>query len=291
MLTHRREAGEPPSRVVVLGAAGFVGGAAARHMEAAGIPVLGLGRVEIDLLAVDAAERLAVVLRPSDTLVVTSARAPCRTPAMLVENTRMIEAVCRAVETKPPAHLVYVSSDAVYADQSVPLTERSCAEPGSLHGAMHLAREIMLKATYPGPLAILRPTLINGTADPHDGYGPNRFRRLALAGENIVLFGEGEEMRDHVSIDDVAELIHRIVLRRSHGVLNAATGQTMSFREIAERIVALTRSPVRIIGTPRQGPMPHNGYRAFDIAGCREAFPDFAPTGIAEGLGRTCRAP
>jgi hypothetical protein len=27
--------------------------------------------------------------------------------------------------------------------------------------------------------------------DPHNGYGPNRFRRLAAAGQEIVLFGEG----------------------------------------------------------------------------------------------------
>jgi nucleoside-diphosphate-sugar epimerase len=40
--------------------------------------------------------------------------------------------------------------------------------------------------------------------DPHNGYGPNRFRRLAAAGQEIVLFGGGEERRDHVLVDDVA---------------------------------------------------------------------------------------
>jgi nucleoside-diphosphate-sugar epimerase len=37
--------------------------------------------------------------------------------------------------------------------------------------------------------------------DPHNGYGPNRFRRLAAGGEEIVLFGEGEERRDHVQVE------------------------------------------------------------------------------------------
>ena len=48
-------------------------------------------------------------------------------------------------------------------------------------------------------LAILRPTLIYGAGDPHNGYGPNRFRRLAATGKPIILFGEGEERRDHVT--------------------------------------------------------------------------------------------
>src|SRR5258708_20458707 len=71
-----------------------------------------------------------------------------------------------------------------------------------MHGIMHLARELMLNATVKAPLAVVRSTLIYGEGDPHNGYGPNRFRRLAAAGQEIVLFGEGEERRDHVLIDD-----------------------------------------------------------------------------------------
>jgi UDP-glucose 4-epimerase len=41
----------------------------------------------------------------------------------------------------------------------------------------------------------VRSTLIYGEGDPHNGHGPNRFRRLAAAGQEIVLFGEGEERR------------------------------------------------------------------------------------------------
>jgi UDP-glucose 4-epimerase len=81
----------------------------------------------------------------------------------------------------------------VYSDAPVPLTEESRTEPGSMHGTMHLARELMLKATVKAPLAVVRSTLIYGEGDPHNGYGPNRFRRLAAAGQEIVLFGEVPE--------------------------------------------------------------------------------------------------
>ena len=43
---------------------------------------------------------------------------------------------------------------------------------------MHLMRENMLKL-LDVKLCIVRPTLIYGTNDPHNGYGPNQFIRLA----------------------------------------------------------------------------------------------------------------
>lgn len=277
----------PAARVVVLGAGGFIGGAIARKLNAAGSAVVGLGRRELDLVDDAAAERLASQLRGHDALVVVAARAPCKTPAMMLENIRMMASVCEAITKQPTTHLVYVSSDAVYADGPLPLTEASPAAPTSLHGAMHLAREqMLLAAAGVTPLAILRPTLVYGAGDPHNGYGPNRFRRQASRGENIVLFGDGEERRDHVDVDDIAEIVRLVLDHRSAGVLNIATGTVASFRDLAEKAIALAARPVAIRTSPRNGPMPHNGYRAFDPAATFQAFPGFHYTAIDNGLAR-----
>lgn len=290
MLEHTTSSPAATKRVVVLGAAGFVGKALTSRLRQDGQDVLALARQDLDLLAANAGNELAKLLRPDDALVVISARAPVRNPAMLGDNIRMIEAVCAALEEVKPAHLVYVSSDAVYADSSEPLSEASCAQPGSLHGVMHLARELMLEASYDGPLACIRPTLIYGLDDPHNGYGPNRYRRQALAGEEIRLFGEGEERRDHVLVDDVAELIRLTLLHRSQGKLNAATGEVISFRDLAELTVETLGAASQVVGTPRQGPMPHNGYRPFDPAATKAAFPEFRYTPVREGVAAVCRA-
>lgn len=284
MLVHTNPDPRKPSRVVVLGGHGFVGAASARLLAARDVPTVSPTRSELDLLAANATGQLRDYLQPDDALLVVAARAPCKDAAMLVDNIRMMQPVCAALETCPLSHVVYISSDAVYRDSAQPLTERSCAEPGTLHGAMHITRELMLQASRRAPFAILRPTLLYGEADPHNGYGPNRFRRLAAAGQDIVLFGEGEERRDHLLVDDLAELVYRVLVHRSEGVLNAATGEVNSFRAIAEQISAMSQSPVKVRGTPRQGPMPHGGYRAFDLADCRQAFPDFRPVRLAEGV-------
>ena len=90
-----------------------------------------------------------------------------------------------------------------------------------------------------------------------------------------MLFGEGEERRDHVLVDDVAELAVRVLAHRSRGVLNVATGTVHSFRALPKERSFSRSTRLRSAGSPRRGPMPHNGYRPFDIAAVRAAFPDF----------------
>lgn len=271
---------------MIMGAQGFVGHAIASRLERDNVPVVRLSRREIDLLGSDASAKLAAKLRPGDAFVAVSAAVPCRDARMLRDNMTITLAMVEAAVQAPLAHVVNISSDAVYADGPLPLTEDSLMAPTSLHGAMHLARELAFKTAIKAPLAILRPSLLYGAGDPHNGYGPNRFRRLAAEGEPIVLFGEGEERRDHVLIDDLAELAARMLYRRSTGVLNIATGQVTSFREIAEAVARLSGKAIVIKGSPRTGSMPHNGYRPFDIAACRVAFPDFAYVGLTAGLAK-----
>lgn len=290
MLTHTHLTPQRPTRAVILGAGGFIGGAIHRRLQSAGLATLALGRPAFDLLAPGAADQLASTLQPTDTLIFVSAKAPVKNPAMLLENLRMAEAACAALSRQPVAHVVYISSDAVYKDNPGPLDESSCAEPGSLHGVMHLAREVRLRSAHAGPLALVRPTLVYGLDDPHNGYGPNRFRRLAAEGKEIVLFGEGEERRDHVAVEDIAEIVLRIVQHRSSGTANATSGEVVSFRALAEFCAAQYPTKVAIKGSPRSGPMPHNGYRPFVPSAALAAFPGFRFTSWRDGLARVCAA-
>jgi nucleoside-diphosphate-sugar epimerase len=288
VLEHLNADSKFPARVVVLGAAGFVGSTLVKHLVERGASCLPLSRREIDLTASNAGAELAKLLRPDDALVAIAAKAPVKTNAMLIDNMAIVRSMIDALAQSPVSHVVNISSDAVYADAPVPITEQGTpAAPTTLHGVMHLARELALKSVASWPLAILRPSLLYGSADPHNGYGPNRFRRLANVGEDIVLFGNGEELRDHVFVEDAAELIVRVLERRSAGVLNIATGDVQSFADIARMVTAAAGREVAIRTTARSGPVPHNGYRPFDIAACHAAFPDFRYTSLAEGLARS----
>ncbi len=284
MLEHGLAVAQPPSRTVIVGAGGFVGGAIARKMEGTGANVLRLGRGDVDLMAEDAGEALASHLTREAAVVLVSAIAPVKDLSMLGQNIKMIQAMAGAIAKAKPAYVLNIGSDAVFSDTGAPLHEASAKDAANFHGIMHLTREAAFLDARAGLMfATLRPTLIYGQDDPHNGYGPNQFRRLAASGEPIRLFGQGEERRDHVWVEDVAELAMRMVLHRSVGSLNAVTGHVVSFQDLAQ-ICARLHGPVEIKNLPRSGPMPHNGYRPFDASAIATAFPGFAMTLPEDGL-------
>lgn len=196
----------------------------------------------------------------------------------------MLENIYNVLLEKKVKKILYISSDAVYGDKIHPLNEFSITNPTSLHGLMHLTREMMIKEIKDIPIAIIRPTLIYGKNDPHNGYGPNSFNRLLDKNENIKLFGEGEEKRDHVYVNDVAELSFRMIFSNFTGVLNAATGKGITFKKVAEKLLNLHGNNNKLVYVPRVGEMPHDGLRVFDPAQTKKNFPDFNYTPIDEGL-------
>lgn len=285
MLKHHNEQAVSPKRVVILGAKGFVGNAISQCLSTKEIPVIALGREDLDLELNNAGEQLANILRPTDTLIMVSAKAPCKNYTMLLQNIQMMKSVCDALIKQPVQHVLYISSDAVYTDSMDKLTEASPAAPTSLHGVMHLAREQMLRSIVAtDALAILRPSLLYGAHDPHNGYGPNSFYRLVNAQKPIELFGQGEELRDHVYIEDVANLVVLCTLHRSYGILNITTGEVTSFYQIAELMGNIFAKTIDIKHRVRQGAMPHNGYRAFDNTVCNHVFSSFQYTSLQDGL-------
>ena len=76
------------------------------------------------------------------------------------------------------------------------------------------------------------------------------------------------------------------MLSRRRGTLNVVTGEVMSSRQIAERIAAMARPAIAVRGSSRSGPMPHNGYRPFDIAACKKGVSGLSLCQAGGGLGQ-----
>ena len=127
---------------------------------------------------------------------------------------------------------------------------------------------------------ILRPCAMYGAGDTHNSYGPNRFLRTALKDRRIQLFGQGEEQRDHLHVEDCAKLIELCLRQRITGLLNAATGQSVSFMNVAQQVAAIVGS-MAVKGQPRSGPITH---RHFDVTGLIKLFPMYRFTPLADGL-------
>jgi len=290
MLIHQKTAPQKPARVVLLGAGGFLSPELGRLLAQDGVPVHAIGSRDIDLTSEGTADRLAAELRPDDVVVMAAALTPDkgRDIATLMKNLRMAESVCAALGRLRLAHFIYISSDGVYDGRfSSLLNEESTCEPSDLYCLMHTAREKMLSQTCQAagiPFAIVRPCAVYGPGDTHNSYGPNRFVRTALKDGKITLFGGGEEKRHHVYVTDVGELIKLTILHCSTGVINAVTGEAVSFGDVAEKIAAATEAPVSIERLPRTTPVTH---RHFDTTALARAFPSFRETPLDSGLERT----
>jgi nucleoside-diphosphate-sugar epimerase len=199
----------------------------------------------------------------------------------------MAEAGVTALKVQPCRHVVYLSSDAVYGWETTLISEHTPPSPPDLYGTMHLARERMLgQCLGPAkiPFTVIRLCAVYGPGDTHDGYGPNRFLRQATSGAAITLFGEGEETRDHLFVDDAVALIRACIDRPESRLLNAVSGRSRSFRAVAEAVHRLvSRGPGPAV-TPRTNPITH---RAFDATRLLRAFPAHHSTNLEHGLRLT----
>ncbi|HWK44695.1 MAG TPA: NAD(P)-dependent oxidoreductase [Stellaceae bacterium] len=269
--------------MVILGSRGFVGRATVDLLRDRGIPLLTITSDEIDLSVAGAGDKLAERLLPGDAVLLLSALTPDkgRDIATAQKNLRIGEAVAAALIARPVAHVVYFSSDAVYGFDTTQISESTAVAPTDCYGGMHLMRELMLKSVVKAPLAILRCTAVYGAGDTHNSYGPNRFRRQAYKEGRIPLGGQGEETRDHIYIHDVAHLVLEVLMHKSAGLLNLASGCSITFWDLATKIAEAAGKPVEIAPSPRGAPIT---YRHFDVTGTMKAFPAFVFTPLDRGL-------
>lgn len=226
---------------------------------------------KIDLTQNQSVKKLNKIINSNDILVFISAIAPVKSFKMLNENLMICQNVFKVLIHKKIKYLLYVSSDAVYSDSKVPINEKSKTEPDNLHGFMHLMRENILKL-LDIKMCIVRPTLVYGSNDPHNGYGPNKFIRNAQSKKDISLFGKGEERRDHIHVNDVGEIIYLLIKKRYTGTINLVSGKIISFYKIAK--IIRDNYGIKINYIKRNGPMPHNGYRAFNNILLRKVLPN-----------------
>lgn len=270
-----------PQRVVVIGGNGFIGKAIVACLVKANIPVLSLSSKEADLSNQQSIKVMGSLVKSTDSIVMLSALTPDKGKDITTFNANIaiMANLVAALKISGCAHFVYFSSDAVYSPHSVYVNENTPAAPEDLYGLMHRTREIMGKDIV-APYLILRPTLVYGYGDTHNAYGPNRFIASALSNGKISLFGGGEELRDHISVEDVAEITALCLLDRAEGILNLATGNSTSFYEVAS-LVAKYLLNIQVERTVRQNLIWH---RHFDIANLVKRFPKFCFKSLSEHI-------
>lgn len=266
-------------RHIVLGHTGFLGSHVLRAVQQQGDEAIGHSRATCDLRQRGSLDALG--LTAQDVLIFCSALTPehCKDVDGFSDNVAMVANVARHLAAHPVAKCVYVSTDGIYPMIDGPVTEVTPPAPDNFYTISKYAGERLLQAVAGPRLLVVRPCGIYGAGDDHNAYGPNRFVRSIVSERVVRLFGEGEELRDHIHVDDVAALILRLVRADAAGVYNLATGSSVTFGQVVGMLREL--APFEVQHAARKGAVTH---RRVDIARLRAACGDFAFTDLRTGL-------
>ena len=280
--------------VLLLGATGFLGKAICAELERGGHPVFGVGSSTLDLRRPESLEALKALVTPETVVIMAAAimRERADSSEAFEDHIAMIARVARLLSQAAVRKCLYVSTTSVYGDHltNEAITEETPTDPNTQYAMAKLSGELLIRQAAEAagtPAAILRSCRFYGPGDPHVGaYGPARFIKSALEHQTIELFGDGEERRDYLFVDDVARIVRRFAENTQTGIYNVVSGQGCSFAALAGMIQRLMTEPVRVLSRARIRPVSHQDFVPEKI---RAACPDIAWTSLENGLALTVR--
>jgi UDP-glucose 4-epimerase len=277
------------SHVLVTGGAGFIGSHLACRLLATGYNVTVLdnlqsgrieniakclnigrfklvkgdirdGRVVKDAMnGVDAVVHLAALINVEESVI-----NPLETHDVNVNGSLTVlnEAVRQCVRK-----FLLASSTAVYGEEnSLPLRENYPVKPISPYAASKAAVENYCEAfhrCYRLPTVILRYFNVYGPRSECNSYSGviTKFVNNALSHEPIVVFGDGEQTRDFIFIEDVVNAtVLALESDSSIGeVLNVCTGGPTSVNTLVQNLKEILASELQVIShEPRKGDVSAN---------------------------------
>jgi UDP-glucuronate 4-epimerase len=219
-----------------------------------------------------------------------SLQDPPRYARVNVEGTTNLLEGCRVHDIKK---LVFASSSSVYGSRSktdVPFREEDpCLTPASPYAATKRAGELLC-STYRDLYGIGISSLRFFTV-----YGPrqrpemaiHKFVRLVDAGRPLPIYGDGTTARDYTFIDDIVDGIDAAcqkVVPGQYEIYNLGGEQTTTLLQLATLIGGAMETTLRIERHP-----PQPGDVPITYADCQKAARElgYAPkVGIEEGITR-----
>ena len=202
---------------------------------------------------------------------------------------------CLGLAKEKKARILVASTSEVYGDPLVhPQTEEywGNVNPVGPRGVYDEAKRFMESITmayhtfHGVETRIIR---IFNTYGPrmrlNDGRALPAFIGQALRGEDLTVFGDGSQTRSFCYIDDLVDGIYRLLMSDYSMPVNIGNPNEISLKDFAEEVLKLTGSSVKIIYKPL--PVDDPKQRRPDITKAKEIL-GWSPTiDRAEGLKRT----
>lgn len=242
--------------VLLLGGNGFIGRALDKRLRQDEVSVFVVGRQNEETLAQVLTQCSTVVHLASATTPGSSASLASLELANLGLSLRLLE----LMQANPETHLIFFSSGGtVYGDpDQLPVTENSPIAPLSNHGAGKAAQEAFCEAfrAKGHAVTILRPSNAYGPGQSmRHGFGLVRtVLEHARCGTSIEIWGDGENVRDYIYIDDVVEATTRLIARPiDSGTYNLGSGVGYSINQVRDIAAAIYKKEMDTVFLPPRG--------------------------------------
>ncbi|WP_316507245.1 NAD-dependent epimerase/dehydratase family protein [Nitrosopumilus sp.] len=145
--------------------------------------------------------------------------------------------------------IIFSSSAAVYGDSKVSTTENTKTNPLSPYGISKLLAENKIKRMAENKIeyVILRLFNVYGKRQnkQHTDVISNFIENISKD-KPFVIYGNGEQVRDFISIKDVVNAFHCAIKINSNGIYNIATGKSISINELSKIFLDMSRKKINI---------------------------------------------
>ena len=185
------------------------------------------------------------------------------------------------------ARLVYPSSGNVYGNIEPPYDERINPNPTNLYGMGKLICEKMAVTSSYNDIVGLRIFTSYGPGEERKkGFSsiPHIFLKEMMEDRKPVIWGNGEQKRDCIYIDDLVECIVKVANHIDPPkIMNVGTGIEHSYNEIVEIINKVLGTEIEPIYKHTSKPL---GYvdRAFCDTYCIKKYTEIVPRNLEEGI-------
>ena len=279
-------------KVVILGNSGFIGTSLEKDLKGkGGIRVEGFNSSSLDLSLKESSENLAKILNEETILFIFSrSRKKQNQIDGFHHNILIDQNIARCLEKTPVKKCLYFSSISVYGEAATnsEIKENAPVDPSTLYGITKYAGEKLLQVTAQKagfPLLVLRCCKVYGPGNPDIiSYGPDQFINTISKDSKLTLFGDGEEKRDYLFIKDLIGIVKQLAFGEEKGILNLASGDSSSFKEIALLLRKITNKDFNEICKERVMPVVHQG---FVVEKLLKACPGIIFTDFEKGLQET----
>jgi len=213
---------------------------------------------------------------------------------------------------------IYASSAAIYGAGRAFREERECEAPLNIYGYSKFLFDQLVRRRFEertAQIAGLRYFNVYGPREQHKGrmasVAYHFFNQYRAAGQVRLFtgsggFGDGEQRRDFVSVDDCVKInLYLLDHPEKSGIFNAGTGAAQSFNDVAVAVVnacreaagegALTLAALRERGVIQYIAFPddlrgrYQSYTQADLSKLRAAGYDAPFLTVEQGVARYCQ--